>query len=106
MYTVCIECLILQVSCLVSQCFVSYGQRDSVFSKGHLKEVERSAAKIRVTNFKVNFFFDNNTVMCDALSSGLGENKCLQEVTLSGVPEEKKQFVQSKLSSVKTLTVN
>ena len=43
--------------------------------------------------------------MCDVVSSGLGENKCLQEVTLSGVPEEKKQFVQSKLSSVKTLSV-
>ena len=66
-------------------------------------QMERSAAKIRV--MKVVFDVEYDTAMCDALLSGLGENKCLQEVTLSRVPEEKKQFVQSKLSSVKTLTV-
>ena len=66
--------------------------------------MERSAAKVRVR--KVVFDVEYNTAMCDAVSSGLGENKYLQEVTLSGVPEEKKQFVQSKLSSMKTLTVD
>ena len=74
-----------------------------MFPEDHLKEMERSAAKIRVR--KVDFDVNRNQAMCDAVSSGLGENKCLQEVTLSGVPEEKKQFVQSKLSSVKTLSV-
>jgi hypothetical protein len=78
-------------------------RRGTVFSEDHLKEMERSAAKIRVR--KVIFDVDYNTALHDAVSSGLGENKCLQEVTLSGVPEEKKQFVRSKLSSVKTLTV-
>ena len=74
-----------------------------MFSEDHLKEMERSAAKIRVR--KILFDVDYNTALCDAVSSGLGENKCLQEVTLSDVPKEKKQFVRSKLSSVKTLTV-
>jgi hypothetical protein len=78
-------------------------RRGTAFSEDHFKEMERRAAKIRVR--KVDFDVCNNTAMCDAVSSGLGENKCLQEVTLSGVPEEKKQFVRSKLSSVKTLTV-
>ena len=75
-----------------------------MFSEDHLKEMERSAAKIRVR--KVVFDVEYDTAMCDAVSSGLGENKCLQEVTLRYVPEEKKQFVRSKLSSVKTLTVD
>ena len=70
----------------------------------HLKEMERSAAKIRVR--KVDFDVCNNTALCDAVSSGLGENKYLQEVTLRRVPEKKKQFVQFKLSSVKTLSVD
>ena len=74
-----------------------------MFSEDHLKEMERSAAKIRVR--KVDFDVDYNTALHDAVSSGLGENKCLQEVILRRVPEKKKQFVQSKLSSVKTLTV-
>ena len=75
-----------------------------MLSEDHLKEMERSAAKIRVR--KILFHVFNNPAMCDAVSSGLGENKCLQEVTLRCVPEEKKQFVRSKLSSVKTLTVD
>ena len=66
--------------------------------------MERSAAKIRVRKIFLNVV--NDPAMCDAVSSGLGENKCLQEVALFYVPEEKKQFVRSKLSSVKTLTVN
>ena len=74
-----------------------------MFSEDHLKEMEKSAAKIRVR--KIEFDVNRNPAICDAVSSGLGDNKCLQEVTLSGVPEEKKQFVQSKLSSVKTLTI-
>ena len=75
-----------------------------MLSEDHLKEMEKSAAKIRVR--KVDYDVRWNPAMCDAVSSGLGENKCLQEVTLRGVPKEKKQFVRSKLSSMKTLTIN
>ena len=66
--------------------------------------MERYAAKIRVV--KIVFNVNYNTRMCDAVSIGLGENKCLQEVTLLRVPEEKTQFVRSKLSSVKTVHVD
>ena len=66
--------------------------------------MERNAAKIRV--LKIVFSVNYNTRMCDAVSIGLGENKCLQKVTLCSVPEEKKQFVWSKLSSVKAVHVD
>ena len=54
---------------------------------------------------EIVFNFNHNTRMCDAVSIGLGENKSVQKVTLRHVPEEKEQFVRSKLSSVKTVHV-
>ena len=66
--------------------------------------MERYAAKIGVV--KIVFDVEHNTRMCDAVSIGLGENKSLQEVALLSVPKEKKRFVRSKLSSVKTVHVH
>ena len=68
--------------------------------------MERSAAQIRVAKFDFDLTNNrNNTKICDAFSSGLGKNECIQELTLGHVPKEKKQFVQSKLSSVKKFIV-
>ena len=95
----------LEMSCLLLQwfCFLLLQEEDTEFPEEHLKEMERYAAKIRVV--KIVFHVNYNTRMCDAVSIGLGENKSLQEVTLLSVPKEKTQFVQSKLSSVKTVHV-
>ena len=65
--------------------------------------MESTAARIKVA--KLTFSFHNNARMCDAVSMGLGANKSLQEVILRGVPAGKKKFVQSKLSSVKTMII-
>ena len=65
--------------------------------------MERSAAQIRVAKF--DFDLKNNTNMCNALSSGLGKNEYIQELTLGHVSKENRQFVQSKLSSVKKFIV-
>ena len=78
--------------------------KDAAFSEEHLEEMERYVAKIRVA--KIFFDVRHNKRMCDAVSIGFGENKCLQDVILGNVPEEKKQFVRSKLSSVKTVHVD
>jgi hypothetical protein len=83
--------------------FSSQWSTDTEFPEGHLEEMERSAAQIRVAKF--DFDLRNNTKICDALSSGLGKNECIQELTLGHVPKEKKQFVRSKLSSVKKFIV-
>ena len=94
------------MSCLLLQwfCFLLLQRKDAEFPEEHLKEMERNAAKIRVV--KIGFDVWHSTRMCDAVSIGLGENKSLQEVTLRHVPKEKKQFVRSKLSSVKTVHIN
>ena len=74
-----------------------------MFSEDELKEMEKYAAEMKVV--EVVFDFDNDTGVCDAISTGLGRNKVLEQVTMFGVPEEKKQFFKSKLSSIKTVTV-
>ena len=96
----------LEVSCLLLQwfCFLLLQEEDTEFPEEHLKEIERNTAKIRVVKIVFDVWY--NTRMCDAVSIGLEQNKCLQEVTLSSVPEEKEQFVRSKLSSVKTVHVD
>ena len=75
-----------------------------MFSEDELKEMEKYAAKMKVV--KVTFYVWSNTGVCDAISTGLGKNMVLKEVTISGVPKEKRQFVKSKLTSIKTVTVS
>ena len=74
-----------------------------MFSEDELKEMEKYAAEMKVV--KVTFIVRYNTDVCDAISTGLGRNKVLEQVTLR-VPEEKIEFVKSKLSSIKTVTVS
>ena len=74
-----------------------------MFSEDELTEMEKYAAEMKVV--KVTFDVQYNTDVCDAISIGLGRNKELKQVTIKGVPKEKKQFVKSKLSSIKTVTV-
>ena len=75
-----------------------------MFSEDELKEMEKYAAEMKVV--KIAFSVDNNTGVYDAISTGLGRNKVLKQVHIRGVPEEKKEFVKSKLSSIKTVTVS
>ena len=74
-----------------------------MFSEDELKEMETYAAEMKVV--EVVFDVDNNTGVCDAISTGLGRNKVLEQVTLFSIPKEKKQFVKSKLSAIKTVTL-
>ena len=75
-----------------------------MFSEDELKEMEKYAAEMKVV--KVTFDVRYNTDVCDAMSNGLGRNKVLEQVTLSCVPKVKKEFVKSKLSSIKTVIVS
>ena len=75
-----------------------------MFSEDELKEMEKYAAEMKVV--EVAFNVENNTGVCDAISTGLGRNKVLKQVTIRRVPEEKIEFVKSKLSSIKTVTVS
>ena len=74
-----------------------------MFSEDELKEMEEYAAEMKVV--KVTFNVRYNTGVCNAISTGLGRNKLLKQVTLSFVRKEKIEFVKSKLSSIKTVTV-
>ena len=74
-----------------------------MFSEDELKEMEKYAAEMKVVKFTFNVL--DNTDVCDAMSTGLGRNKVLKEVTLFQVPKEKRQIVKSNLSSIKTVTV-
>ena len=76
-----------------------------MFSEDELiqKEMEKYAAEMKVV--KVAYNVQHNTGICDAISTGLGRNKVLKQVTLFGVSKEKKQFVKSKLSSIKTVII-
>ena len=65
--------------------------------------MEKYAAEMKVVKFTFSVW--NNSGVCDAISIGLGRNKFLKQVTLFDVPKEKKQIVKSKLSSIKTVTV-
>ena len=74
-----------------------------MLSEDELKAMEKYAAEMKVV--KVTFNVWNTIGICEAISTGLGRNKVLKQVTIEEVPEEKKQFVKSKLSSIKTVTV-
>ena len=74
-----------------------------MFSEDELKEMEKYAAEMKVVKFTFNVW--SITDVCDAMSTGLGRNKELKEVTLFQVPKEKRQIVKSNLSSIKTVTV-
>ena len=76
-----------------------------MFSEDELKEMEKYASEMKVV--KVTFDVQDNTGICDPMSTGLGRNKVLKQVTIKGVPKEKKLFVESKLqsSSIKTVKV-
>ena len=63
--------------------------------------MEKYAAEMKVVKFTFNVW--NITDVCDAISTGLGKNMVLKQVTLRSVPEWKKQFVKSKLSSIETI---
>ena len=73
-----------------------------MFSEDELKEMEMYAAEMKVEKVTFHVLY---TGICDAISTGLGINKVVKQVTLSGVPKEKKEFVKSKLLSIKTVTV-
>ena len=75
-----------------------------MFSEDELKEMEKYAAEMKVV--KVTFDVLDNTDVCDAISTGLGRNKVLEQVTLFSMPKDKKQFVKSKLSAIKTVTLH
>ena len=75
-----------------------------MFSGDELREMEKYAAKMKVV--KVTFNVRYNTGVCDAISTGLGRNKVLEQVTMLCVPKEKISFVKSKLSSIDTVTVH
>ena len=74
------------------------------FSEDELKEMEKYAAEMKVV--KVTFNVWRNLGVSDAISTGLGRNKLLKQVTIEGVPEGKREFVKSKLSFIKTVTVS
>ena len=69
-----------------------------------LKEIDKYAAEMKVVKVTINVRY--NTGVSDAISTGLGRNKVLKQVTIEGVPEKKKQLVKLKLSSIKTVTVH
>ena len=75
-----------------------------MFSEDELKEMEKYAAEMKVV--KVTFHAKTNPGIWNAIFTGLGRNKFLKRVTLSGVPKEKVEFVKSKLSSIETVTVS
>ena len=67
--------------------------------------MEEYAAEMNVE--KVTFdVWKYSTGVCEAISTGLGRNKVLEQVTFFCIPEDKKQFVKSKLSAIKTVTVH
>ena len=74
-----------------------------MFSEDELKEMEKYAEEMKVVEVTLNVL--SNTDVCDAISTGLERNKFLKQVTLFDVPKEKMEFVKSKLSSIKTVTV-
>ena len=74
-----------------------------MFSEDELKEMEKYAAEMKVVKVMITFYVLDNTG--DAISTGMGRNKFLKEVTLFDVPKEKVEFVKSKLSSIETVTV-
>ena len=65
--------------------------------------MEKYAAEMKVV--KVTFNVWSNTALCDAISSGLGRNSLVKQVTLQDVPEEKTEVVRSTLSSIETVDV-
>ena len=69
-----------------------------MFSEDELKKMEKYAAEMKVV--KVTFLVCDNTGVCDAISTGLGRNELLEQVTLRGVPEQKTEFVRATPSSV------
>ena len=75
-----------------------------MFSEDELKEMEKYAAEMKVV--KVTFSVWNNTVVCDAISTGFGRNNLLKQVTLKYVPKQKTEFVRATLSSIETVVLN
>ena len=65
--------------------------------------MEKYAAEMKVV--KVTFHVWNNTGVCDAISTGLGRNKLLEQVTLKDVPKQKTEFVRATLSSIETVVL-
>ena len=63
--------------------------------------MEKYAAEMKVVNVSLNIRY--YTGVCDAISTGLGRNKLLEQVAIRGVQKEKIEFVKSKLSSMKTV---
>ena len=72
-----------------------------MFSEDELKEMEKYAAEMKV--LEVSFDVEKNTVLCDVISSGLGRNSLVKQVTLHNVPEEK--IVKDTLSSIETVVL-
>ena len=54
-----------------------------MFSEDELKEMEKYAAEMKVV--KVIFNVRYNTGVCDAISTGLGRNSLLKQVTIEDV---------------------
>ena len=74
-----------------------------MFIEDELKEMEKYAAEMKVVKFTFNV--QNNTGVCDAISTGLGRNSLLKQVILRDVPEEKTEVVRVTLSSIETVDV-
>ena len=73
-----------------------------MFSEDELKEMEKYAAEMKVV--KVTFDVMSNTALCEAISSGLGRNNLLKQVTLH-VPKQKTEFARAALSSIETVVL-
>ena len=74
-----------------------------MFSEDELEEMEKYATEMKV--LKVTFNVQYNTVVCDAISTGLGRNNFLKQVTLQNVPKQKTEFVRATLSSIETVVL-
>ena len=74
-----------------------------MFSEDKLKEMEKYAVEMKVV--KVTFDVWRNATLCEAISSGLGRNNLLQQVTLHDVPKQKREFVRTTLSSIETVVL-
>ena len=73
-----------------------------MFSEDELKAMEKYAAEMKVVKFTFNVL--DNTDVCDAMSTGLGRSKVLEQVTLYAKGEETVR--QIKAVSHKTVTLH
>ena len=56
-----------------------------VFSEDELKEIEKYAAEMKVVKFNMEDWRNTQSDVCDAISTGLGRNVLLNQVTLLNI---------------------